>query len=99
MERLGAVNRTVNRSVKIYKLALRNQIVMSKEYADLTDRILRLLEKEPGQPVQELAWELKVNRTFLAGYLKALENQGYVKSKGIGPAKVYFINRFTRVMP
>jgi len=31
-----------------------------------------------------------VNRIFLAGYLKALENQGYVKSKKIGPAKVYF---------
>jgi predicted transcriptional regulator len=63
---------------------------MLKEYADLTDRILKLLEKDPGQPVQELAKELKINRTFLAGYLKALENQGYVKSKRIGPAKVYF---------
>jgi predicted transcriptional regulator len=61
-----------------------------KELVDLTDRILRLLEKNQGQAVQELAKELKVNRTFLAGYLKALENQGYVKSKKIGPAKVYF---------
>jgi len=43
-----------------------------------------------GQPVKELAKKLNVNRTFLAGYLKALENQGYVKSKKIGPAKVYF---------
>jgi len=66
---------------------------MLKEYADLTDKILKLLEKDPGQPVQELAKELKINRTFLAGYLKALENQGYVRSKRIGPAKVYFINR------
>jgi predicted transcriptional regulator len=63
---------------------------MLKEYADLTDRILKPLEKDPGQPVQELAKELKINKTFLAGYLKALENQGYVKSKRIGPAKVYF---------
>ena len=63
---------------------------MSKEYADLTDRILRLLEKDLGQPAQELAKELRINRTFLAGYLKALENQGYVKSKRIGPVKVYF---------
>jgi len=63
---------------------------MLKEYADLTDRILKLLEKDPGQPGQELAKELKINRTFLAGYLKALENQGYVRSKRIGPAKVYF---------
>jgi len=63
---------------------------MSKEYSDLTGKILRILEKDPGQPVNELAKELKINRTFLAGYLKALENQGYVKSKKIGPAKVYF---------
>jgi DNA-binding Lrp family transcriptional regulator len=32
---------------------------MSKEYADLNERILRQLEKDPGQPVQELAKELK----------------------------------------
>lgn len=62
----------------------------NKQYPDLTDRILRLLEKDPGQAVQALANELKINRTFLAGYLKALENQGYVKSKKIGPARVYF---------
>jgi predicted transcriptional regulator len=31
-----------------------------------------------------------VNRTFLAGYLSALESEGKVKSKKIGPAKVYF---------
>jgi predicted transcriptional regulator len=66
---------------------------MSKEYADLNERILRLLEKDLGQPAQELARELKINRTFLAGYLKALENQGYVKLKRIGSAKVYFITR------
>jgi len=63
---------------------------MSKEYAELTERILRLLEGDPGQQIQQLAKELKINRTFLAGYLKALENQGYVRSKRIGPAKVYF---------
>jgi predicted transcriptional regulator len=63
---------------------------MLEEYADLTDRILKLLEKDPGQPVQELAKELKINRTFLAGYLKALENQGYVKSKRIGTSQSLF---------
>jgi predicted transcriptional regulator len=62
----------------------------NKQYSDLTDRILRLLKRDPGQAVQRLANELKINRTFLAGYLTALENQGYVKSKRIGPAKVYF---------
>jgi predicted transcriptional regulator len=63
---------------------------MSKEYADLTDRILRLLERDPGQQIQQLAKELKVNRTFLSGYLKALENEEKIKLKRIGPAKVYF---------
>ena len=64
--------------------------VMAKEYEGLTAKITKLLENDPGQPVKDLAKKLGVNRTFLAGYLKALENQGYVKSKRIGPAKVYF---------
>jgi len=51
---------------------------------------MELLRKNPGQPVKELASQLKVNRTFLSGYLEALENQGQLKSKKIGPAKVYF---------
>lgn len=65
---------------------------MSKRYEELTERIVKLLKEDPGQPVKDLAKKLDVNRTFLAGYLKALENQGYVKSKRIGPAKVYFVN-------
>lgn len=68
---------------------------MSKEHAYLTNRILELLEGNPGQSIQELAKELKINRILLASYLKALENEGRVKSKRIGPAKVYF-NRETR---
>ena len=63
---------------------------MPKEYKGLTAKIVNLLENDPGQSVKNLAKELGVNRTFLAGYLKALENLGYVKSKKIGPAKVYF---------
>jgi predicted transcriptional regulator len=63
------------------------------ESEDLTSRIIKLLENDPGQAVKDLAKKLGVNRIFLAGYLKALENQGYVKSKRIGPAKVYFSNK------
>lgn len=63
---------------------------MSRERQDLTVQIIKLLKKDLGQPVKELAKKLNINRTFLAGYLKALENQGYIKSKNIGPAKVYF---------
>ena len=63
---------------------------MPNKYGDLDSRIMELLENDPGQSVKELAKRLKVNRTFLAGYLKALENQGYIESKKIGPATVYF---------
>ena len=56
----------------------------------LADKIVELLEGDPGQSVKEMANQLEVNRTFLSGYLKALEDQGYIKSKKIGPAKVYF---------
>ena len=63
---------------------------MPEDYKELTTKIIRLLQNDPGQPVKDLAKKLGVNRTFLAGYLKALENQGYVRSKRIGPAKVYF---------
>jgi len=59
-------------------------------FPNLTERIIRLLEKDPGQQIQQLAWELKVIRTFLTGYLLALENDGKVKAKKIGLAKVYF---------
>ena len=63
---------------------------MAKEYKGLTAKIIKLLEEDPGQPVKDLARELGVNRTFMTGYLKALENQGYVRSKKTGPARVYF---------
>jgi len=56
----------------------------------LSQKIIELLEKSPGQTVKELANQLEVNRTFLSGYLRALEEQGFVKSKEIGPARVYF---------
>lgn len=62
---------------------------MPKKYEKLTAKIIKLLD-DPGQPIKDLAKKLGVNRTFLAGYLKALENQGYVKSRRIGPTKVYF---------
>jgi predicted transcriptional regulator len=51
------------------------------EYGGLTAKIIKLLENNLGQAVKDLAKKLGVNRTFLAGYLEALENQGYIKSK------------------
>jgi len=56
----------------------------------LTAKIVELLKRQPGQSVKEIAKQMDVNRTFLSGYLSALEEHGYVKSRKIGPAKVYF---------
>ncbi|MGB9622204.1 MAG: winged helix-turn-helix transcriptional regulator [Candidatus Bathyarchaeia archaeon] len=63
---------------------------MSKNHDRLIIKLIELLESDPGQTVKQLAAQLNVNRTFLSGYLEALESQGYVRSKKIGPAKVYF---------
>ena len=64
--------------------------IMKNKYSNLKTKITKLLEEDSGQSVKELAEKLGINRIFLAGYLKALEDYGYVKSKKIGPAKVYF---------
>ena len=61
--------------------------------ASLVDKIIGLLKEDPGQSVKEMANHLGVNRTFLSGYLKALEDQGHIRSKKIGPAKVFFNNK------
>jgi len=57
---------------------------------NLTAKIVELLKRQPGQSVKEIAKQMDVNRIFLSGYLSALEEHGYVKSRKIGPAKVYF---------
>jgi len=57
---------------------------------NLTMKIVELLRAQPGQSVKEIAKQIDVNRTFLSGYLSALEERGYVKSRKIGPAKVFF---------
>lgn len=43
--------------------------------------------------ISALAIKLKINRIFLSGYLQALEDSGEVKSKTVGAAKVYQINK------
>ncbi|MEM3448335.1 MAG: winged helix-turn-helix domain-containing protein [Nitrososphaerota archaeon] len=63
---------------------------MSKNQDKLIIKLMELLEKDPGQTVKQLAEQLNVNRTFLSGYRKALESEGYVRSKKNRPAKVYF---------
>jgi predicted transcriptional regulator len=66
---------------------------MVKNYNKLTPKIIELLEKDPGQTIKELAKKLDVNRSFLAGYLKALEDQKRIRSKEVGPARLYFNNK------
>jgi len=57
---------------------------------DFIKEVLVILRKDPGQSIKKMATRLGLNRTYVAGYLDALESLGYVESKRIGPAKVYF---------
>jgi predicted transcriptional regulator len=72
---------------------------MTKSHVGLDQRIRRMLEETPGQSIIELAGKLRVNRTYLAGYLEALQEQGRIRSKRIGPAKVYFTTEGAKWLP
>ena len=65
---------------------------MTKKFYEFAFKIIKLLEEDLGQAVKDLARKLNVNRTFLdgAGYLRTLEDQGYVRSKRVGPVRIYF---------
>ena len=63
---------------------------MGKNQSKMASRISELLERDPGQTIKELAEKLDMNRSYLAGYLKALEEQNCVRSKRVGPARLYF---------
>jgi predicted transcriptional regulator len=56
---------------------------------DLYKKVIGLLEETPGQAIKEISVKLKMNRTFLAGYLQALEDMGYIVSRKVGPAKIF----------
>lgn len=55
-------------------------------------RVRALLEEIPGQSVRELSQKLGANRSTMSGYLQALEDLGYVTSRQVGPARVYYNN-------
>ena len=57
------------------------------EYKGLTSEIIKLLTNNSGQSVKFLAKKPDIDETFFASYLKALEHEGYVKSKRIGLPK------------
>lgn len=56
---------------------------------DLHEKIIKLLEQTPGQAIKEISIKLNLNRTFLAGYLQALEDVNYVVSRKVGPARIF----------
>jgi predicted transcriptional regulator len=65
-------------------------VKIPKDYAGLTQKIVDSLQINQAQSVKELSTNLKINRVWLAGYLAALENEGIIQSKRIGPAIVHF---------
>ena len=62
----------------------------------LSKRVLAILRRKPGQTIKGIAARLGFNRSYMAGYLDALESVGYIESTRIGPAKVYFNKKRVR---
>lgn len=60
------------------------------ERADLSKKIKNLLSKTPGLSVKEIAEASRVNRQFMAGFLRAMEENGDFYSRKVGPARIYF---------
>jgi predicted transcriptional regulator len=60
---------------------------------DLPEKIKKILLKTPGLSIKEIAKEVGINRQFMAGFLAAMEENGEVCSRKVGPAKIYFNNR------
>ena len=56
-------------------------------------KIKKLLLKTPGLSVKEIAKASEVNRQFMAGFLCAMEENGAVYSRKVGPARIYFNNK------
>ena len=56
---------------------------------NLHKKVIKLLEETPGQAIKEISTKLRMNRTFLAGYLQALEDMDYIVSRKVGPARIF----------
>ena len=59
----------------------------------LSKKIKKLLSKTPGLSVKEVAKASEINRQFMAGFLCAMEENGEVYSRKVGPARIYFNNK------
>jgi DNA-binding MarR family transcriptional regulator len=58
----------------------------------MKDKILKAINDSNPITISALAKKLKINRIYLSGYLKALEDNGELLSKNIGVAKIYLIS-------
>ena len=68
---------------------------MSSEYINLR-KFSALLENYLDQIIKKIINKMNVNRSFFVGYLKALEEDGYFKSRKLEPIKGYFYNKYER---
>ena len=60
---------------------------------DYTNKIKEILTNEPGLSVKDMSDRLTANRQFMAGFLTALEEEGQVFHRQVGPARIYFVNK------
>jgi len=60
-------------------------------HEDLTTKMIKLLKNNPRRAIKNLAKKLGINKTAFIGYLKALENQGYIRSKSMCLLKCVYL--------
>lgn len=65
-------------------------ITNGKDSQDFVLKVKGILALEPGLSVKELAERLKMNRQYMAGVLKVIEEQGEISHRKVGPARIYF---------
>jgi predicted transcriptional regulator len=58
-----------------------------------TSKIKEMLANEPGLSVKDISDRLTMNRQFMAGFLTALEEEGQVFHRQVGPARIYFVSK------
>lgn len=52
-------------------------------------KIKNLLSDTPGMSIKEISDILKKNRHFIVGFLTAMEQQGEIRHRKVGTAKIY----------
>lgn len=58
----------------------------------LSQKVKSILSENPGLSIKEIAKAVDVNRQFMAGFLTAMEENGEICSRKVGPARIYFNN-------